>query len=191
MNQLEMNAHHRQNPASNDYWFDAEAESGLALVLDVLESGNVIITTDINHEKRGWEFDYTRAYEVTLEEFQELVKSPYARVHIAIKHYLVHTWSQAGKPYKDRVPPHVDVRITGRYIDLLKKRGHIPMQDPSGSVLEGNHLLWMLFQIRNGALSSQTKAHRWLGFVQCALCVLRIVELREERDFTRDIFNGE
>lgn len=53
------------------------------------------------------------------------------------------------------------------------------------------HLLWMLKQIIDGNLSSETKEHRWLGFVQGILVTKRIISVPEERDRTRGIFNGE
>lgn len=53
------------------------------------------------------------------------------------------------------------------------------------------HLLWMLKQIVDGNLSSDTKSHRWLGYVQGVLVSRSLLSVSEERDRTRDIFNGE
>lgn len=54
-----------------------------------------------------------------------------------------------------------------------------------------NHLLWMLNEIENDNLSSETKSHRWLGFIQGILFLKGMISIQEERDSTRDIFNGE
>ena len=53
------------------------------------------------------------------------------------------------------------------------------------------HLLWMLKQIIDGNLSSDTKEHRWLGYVQGVLVSRSLLSVSEERDRTRGIFNGE
>lgn len=55
----------------------------------------------------------------------------------------------------------------------------------------GPHLLWMLRQIIDGNLSSETKENRWLGFVQGVMVARNLLDVEEERNRTREIFNGE
>ncbi|QJT71029.1 hypothetical protein GR7B_00231 [Vibrio phage vB_VcorM_GR7B] len=53
-----------------------------------------------------------------------------------------------------------------------------------------HHLAWMLRQIVDDSLSSDTKANRWLGFVQGTLVLMGHLDVEEERENTRGIFNG-
>lgn len=59
-----------------------------------------------------------------------------------------------------------------------------PYQQPS-------HLIWMLTEIKNNNNQSDTKKHRWLGFIQGILIAKGITNVDVERDFTRDLFNGD
>lgn len=54
-----------------------------------------------------------------------------------------------------------------------------------------NHLYWMLDCVEKNSLSSETKFHRWLGFVQGVLCYVEVLSVNQERGRTRYIFNGE
>lgn len=52
------------------------------------------------------------------------------------------------------------------------------------------HLLWMLYQIKFNDDQSLTKKHRWLGFIQGVMIMKGYITVSDERDQTRDIFNG-
>lgn len=52
------------------------------------------------------------------------------------------------------------------------------------------HLLWMLYQIKFNDDQSLTKKHRWLGFIQGVMVMKGYITVSDERDQTRDIFNG-
>lgn len=54
-----------------------------------------------------------------------------------------------------------------------------------------NHLYWMCNGIYMDKLSSETKSHRWLGYVQGVLVMKGLLDVNEERDRTRETFNGE
>lgn len=54
-----------------------------------------------------------------------------------------------------------------------------------------SHLKWMLDEIVGNDAQSITKKHRWLGFVQCVLIAKKLTTVDRERDFTRDLFNGD
>lgn len=69
--------------------------------------------------------------------------------------------------------------------------GELQPKELPNAPLELPHLLWMLRQIIDGKLSSATKEHRWLGYVQGVMAVHGILDVSEERDRTRTIFNGE
>jgi hypothetical protein len=48
--------------------------------------------------------------------------------------------------------------------------------------LRSTHLLWMCDQIEQHAGSwPDTKLHRWIGFVQCAMIANRILDLRDAK----------
>lgn len=74
---------------------------------------------------------------------------------------------------------------------LGKQEGTNTSEDQLGSYTSISHLKWMLSQIFKGKLSSNTKEHRWLGYVQGVLVVRGVLNVDEERDKTRKIFNGE
>lgn len=59
--------------------------------------------------------------------------------------------------------------------------------DQTGNV----HLLWMLQEIELNTKQSLTKKHRWLGYIQCALICRGVTTVNEERDATRELFDGE
>ena len=52
------------------------------------------------------------------------------------------------------------------------------------------HLLWMLHELTNNTEQSETKKHRWLGYVQGVMTVKSYITVLEEREFTRSILNG-
>lgn len=61
------------------------------------------------------------------------------------------------------------------------------------SEFQAPHLMVMLEQIQftKTTQQSESKKHRWLGFVQAAIIAQGWSTVQVERDFTRDIFNGE
>ncbi len=65
----------------------------------------------------------------------------------------------------------------------------------SNDPISDTHLSWMLHvisgEIKDPAQQSETKMHRWLGYVQGILVVKGMLNVNEERDRTRTIFNGE
>lgn len=54
-----------------------------------------------------------------------------------------------------------------------------------------SHLKWMLDEIVGNDAQSIIKKHRWLGFVQSVLIAKKLTTVDRERDFTRDLFNGD
>ena len=50
--------------------------------------------------------------------------------------------------------------------------------------LDRGHVFWMLDQIRDAGMSA-TKACRWLGWVQAAVCASRVATLDEIKDINR------
>jgi retron-type reverse transcriptase len=79
--------------------------------------------------------------------------------------------------------------IINDYIELLENSGHKPMNIPEGST-EIEHLLWMLHELNNNSQMSDTKKHRWLGFIQGCLIKDDLIDLSHERSRTRPILNG-
>lgn len=80
--------------------------------------------------------------------------------------------------------------VANKYICLLEGRGVIAEQDSNGTT-EYSHLLWMLQVIVSDQSLSETKRNRWLGFVQGVLVCKGDIEIKSERDSTREIFKGE
>lgn len=81
--------------------------------------------------------------------------------------------------------PH---EILDRYASMLEATGaHVPATpEPEGR--DSTHLLWMLNEIRTGAVTGD-KAHRWLGYVQGMMIADNLTSVQAERDFTRPLFN--
>ena len=59
-----------------------------------------------------------------------------------------------------------------------------------GDELNPIHLLWMLKEIELNQEQSLTKKHRWLGFVQGVIITKGWTTVLNERDATRDAFDG-
>ncbi len=53
------------------------------------------------------------------------------------------------------------------------------------------HLIWMINELMTNEDQSLTKKHRWLGYIQHAIISAGFTDVRTERDYTRDIFNGD
>lgn len=87
----------------------------------------------------------------------------------------------------------MDVILT-RYINLLYYRlgrTDLVISEPlEGDETNDIHLLWMLKQIRYNETQSETKKHRWLGFVQGVMISKGYLTVAEERNLTRPILDG-
>ena len=88
--------------------------------------------------------------------------------------------------------------ITKRYIKILKIKINDVYPDAiiitkplEGDEMNDLHLLWMLQQIRFNKSQSETKKHRWLGFIQGVMTAKGYINVLEERELTRNIFKGE
>lgn len=64
----------------------------------------------------------------------------------------------------------------------------IPLKE--GCETEDYHLLWMLQELIHNKEQSETKKHRWLGFIQGVIISKGYSTVTEERLMTRDILNG-
>ena len=82
--------------------------------------------------------------------------------------------------------------IVDRYIDIILDRyPKVEVKCQSEHPMSAPHLLWMLNEIETSDTMSTTKKHRWLGYVQGVMTALGWITVQEERDFTRNIFNGD
>lgn len=76
--------------------------------------------------------------------------------------------------------------LVNRYIDLL---GGISSYNGQSTDKTSNpHLCWMLTTILT-MYDNDPKAHRWLGFVQGVMAVKGLIDVDEERELTRVLFN--
>ena len=87
--------------------------------------------------------------------------------------------------------------IITRYINILNTEIYLKNPDLIcvSEPLEGDetndiHLLWMLHELTNNTEQSETKKHRWLGYIQGVMTVKSYITVLEEREFTRSILNG-
>lgn len=72
-----------------------------------------------------------------------------------------------------------------RYLRILNVHAENDPSDPTSNV----HLAWMLVELGSDNMS-ETKKHRWLGYIQGCMTCDELIEVQEERDLTRSIFNG-
>ena len=72
-----------------------------------------------------------------------------------------------------------------RYFDLLDAE---PVED-STKPFENAHLSWMLVKLSEEDMS-ETKKHRWLGYIQGVMAMKEHINVNDERDATRDVFKG-
>jgi hypothetical protein len=91
------------------------------------------------------------------------------------------------KVQSENKPIHGDFypELRQRYFDLLNCS---PVED-SNSALNDSHLAWMLTELSNPDMS-ETKKHRWLGYIQGVLAAKSHIIVNDERDATRDVFKG-
>ena len=73
-------------------------------------------------------------------------------------------------------------KVLNPYVEL------IPLNE--GRETEDYHLLWMLQELLHNKDQTETKKHRWLGFIQGVIISKGYSTVLEERLATRDIFNG-
>ena len=79
--------------------------------------------------------------------------------------------------------------LANDYIKVLEDFGYVQNNIPEGST-EPSHLLWMLYELRVNKDMSETKKHRWLGFIQGCMIKDGFINLCDERTRTRPILNG-
>ena len=76
--------------------------------------------------------------------------------------------------------------ICERYETILSS-----VEDPDTSEIGVSHLLWMLNEIQDGCNGmSETKRHRWLGYIQGVMVMKNLITVNDERNATRPVFNG-
>ena len=75
-------------------------------------------------------------------------------------------------------------------ISLLPPNSVLSVEQKQGDETNPVHLIWMLQQIKDNSEMSQTKRHRWLGYIQGVLVMKGVFSVEEEREYTRPIFNG-
>ena len=75
-------------------------------------------------------------------------------------------------------------------ISLLPPNSVLSVEQKPGDETNPVHLIWMLQQIKDNPEMSQTKRHRWLGYIQGVLVMKGVFNVEEEREYTRPIFNG-
>uniref|UniRef100_A0AB39CD71 Uncharacterized protein n=1 Tax=Pseudomonas phage RVTF4 TaxID=3236931 RepID=A0AB39CD71_9VIRU len=103
--------------------------------------------------------------------------------------------AQIHRAYGDDFAGVMIVReLARRYKEMLRvdSSSHIDRsKEPHGKHTSLVHLRWMLDELMGNYEQSLTKKHRWLGFVQALLVVYGYTSVDRERDYTRDIFNGQ
>lgn len=73
-----------------------------------------------------------------------------------------------------------------RYLPVLGVEPKNNEDDP----LSAEHLAWMLMELVQNPTMSESKKHRWLGYVQGCMVSQNLITVKEERNATRPIFNG-
>ena len=91
------------------------------------------------------------------------------------------------KVKEESKPIHGDFypELRQRYFDLLNCA---PIEN-SNEALTDSHLAWMLTELSNPDMS-ETKKHRWLGYIQGVMATKTHIVVNDERDATRDVFKG-
>ena len=73
---------------------------------------------------------------------------------------------------------------------LINTGKNINPQQLIGDETNPIHLLWMLDQIEYNSDQSETKKHRWLGYIQGVLVCKGSFTVVDERNYTRNILDG-
>lgn len=91
------------------------------------------------------------------------------------------------KVKEESKPIHGDFypELRQRYYDLLNVD---PVENPE-TPFNDSHLAWMLTELSKTTMS-ETKKHRWLGYIQGVMATKSHIVVNEERDATRDVFKG-
>lgn len=83
--------------------------------------------------------------------------------------------------------------ITGDFYNELRERYfrilNVQARNDTFNPTSNEHLAWMLIELGSEDMS-ETKKHRWLGYIQGCMTCVELIEVQEERDLTRSIFNG-
>lgn len=84
------------------------------------------------------------------------------------------------------------ILVLERYEALLLSKVTVPgeLAPLEGDEMNDLHLLWMIKELRSNKSQSATKKHRWLGFLQGVMTAKGYLNVLEERELTRSIFNG-
>ncbi len=75
-------------------------------------------------------------------------------------------------------------------ISILPPNVVTEIKQKEGSETEPEHLIWMLTEIQENLTMSSTKRHRWLGYIQGILVSKGVIDVKQEREYTRGMFNG-
>lgn len=78
--------------------------------------------------------------------------------------------------------------LVERYISLLEqmKPDVKPIKNTKGS-LELPHVLWMLHKMKSPAFIPLTSNSAWISWVQASLYLHNLIDIRHEKDITREI----
>lgn len=72
-----------------------------------------------------------------------------------------------------------------RYLEVLNTKSENDPDHPTSR----HHLAWMLDELVSDTMS-ETKKHRWLGYIQGCMVCQGLINVEDERNATRNIFNG-
>ena len=87
----------------------------------------------------------------------------------------------------------IDPKILERYFTICVEslpNVVLEIRPIEGDETNPVHLLWMLDQIQSNNEMSLTKKHRWLGYIQGVLVMKGEINVTDEREYTRNLFNG-
>lgn len=77
--------------------------------------------------------------------------------------------------------------LVARYRAMLEKGEEFHLNEYDNT----NHLLWMLDELESNGDQTLTKKHRWLGYIQHAIISVGLTDVMTERNYTRNIFDGD
>lgn len=100
------------------------------------------------------------------------------------------------QPIHDTEPRKLDINgyefLAKRYSLMLMARNVVAKRDEVvGNNPSHGHLLWMIAEVITNSTHSETKRHRWIGFVQGCLIKDGLMTVEEEREATRALLNGD
>ena len=91
---------------------------------------------------------------------------------------------------KTVVPQELIEKYQKDCLSLLPPETVLEITQMVGDESHPIHLLWMLKQISEDSSMSDTKCHRWLGYIQGVLYMKGLYTIQEEREYTRLLLNG-